>query len=55
MWGEGKSYMALKRFEKDVYRQGHIDYNEVAIPYNDNRITMEIPYQEIQDNPNITQ
>jgi len=55
MWGEGKSYLALKRFEKDVYRQGHIDYNETAIPYNDDRLTLEIPYQEIQDNPNITQ
>jgi len=55
MWGEGKSYLALKRFEEDVYRQGHIDYNEVSIPYNDDRLTMEIPYQEIQDNPNISQ
>jgi starch-binding outer membrane protein, SusD/RagB family len=55
MWGEGKSYLALKRFKANVFRQGHIDFNEVEIPYNDNRLTLEIPYQEVQDNPNISQ
>lgn len=54
MWGEGKSYLALKRFKAEVYREGHIDFNEVAIPYDDDRLTFEIPYQEIQDNPHIS-
>lgn len=52
MWGEGKSYLALKRFKGNVLREGHIDYNGVSIPYNDDRLTLEIPYQEVQDNPN---
>lgn len=53
MWGEGKSYMAMKRFEKTIVREGHIDFDGVPIPYNDDRLTLEIPYQEVQDNPNI--
>ena len=55
MWGEGKSYLALKRFKANVYRVGHIDFNEVSIPYNDDRLTFEIPSQEVQDNPFINQ
>ncbi|PKQ65636.1 hypothetical protein BZG02_01125 [Labilibaculum filiforme] len=52
MWGEGKSYLAMKRNKATIVREGHIEYNE-AIPYNDDRLTLDIPYQEIQDNPNI--
>lgn len=52
MWGEGKSYYAMKRRKKTITREGHIEYNE-EIPYNDDRLTFDIPYQEIQDNPNI--
>ena len=55
MWGEGKSYLAMKRFQATVVREGHIDYDGVAIPYNDTRLTFEIPYQEIQDNVNISE
>jgi hypothetical protein len=55
MWGEGKSYLAMKRFEATIVREGHIDYDGVAIPYNDTRLTFEIPYQEIQDNINISE
>ena len=55
MWGEGKAYLALKRFEETVVREGHIDYNDVPIPYNDTRLTFEIPYQEIQDNVNLSE
>lgn len=54
MWGEGKSYWALKRFKASVLREGHIDLNGVSIPYNDDRLTLEIPYQEVQDNPFIS-
>ncbi len=55
MWGEGKTYLALKRFKETVVRQGHQDYNGIPIDYNDTRLTFEIPYQEIQDNVNITE
>ena len=53
MWGEGKSYLAMKRNKATITRQGHIDLNDVPIPYNDDRLTFKIPYQEYQDNPNI--
>ena len=53
MWGEGKTYLAMKRMGRTITRQGHIDYN-ISIPYNDTRLTFEIPYAEIQDNPNLT-
>ncbi|MDA3878791.1 MAG: RagB/SusD family nutrient uptake outer membrane protein [Prolixibacteraceae bacterium] len=52
MWGEGKSYLAMKRNKATITREGHIDLN-ISIPYNDDRLTYDIPYQEIQDNPNI--
>ncbi|WP_346858413.1 RagB/SusD family nutrient uptake outer membrane protein [uncultured Draconibacterium sp.] len=54
MWGEGKSYLAMKRNHATVVREGHIDHDGVAIPSNDDRLTFDIPYQEIQDNPNIS-
>lgn len=55
MWGEGKSYFAMKRNKATIVRQGHIDFDGLEIPYNDDRLTFDIPQQEIQDNPNITQ
>ncbi len=54
MWGEGKSYLAMKRNKATIVREGHIDYDGVPIPYNDERLTFEIPKQEIQDNPFIS-
>jgi hypothetical protein len=53
MWGEGKSYFAMKRNKATITREGHIDLN-ISIPYNDDRLTFDIPYKEIQDNPNIS-
>lgn len=55
MWGEGKSYFAMKRNKATIVRQGHIDFDGVEIPYNDDRLTFDIPQQEIQDNPHISQ
>lgn len=52
MWGEGKSYLAMKRNKATITRNGHIDLN-ISIPYNDERLSLKIPYQEYQDNPNI--
>lgn len=55
LWGEGKSYLALKRNKATVMRgSNHLSFVGVPIPYNDERLTFEIPEREIQDNPHIT-
>ncbi len=54
MWGEGKSYFAMKRNKATIVREGHQDFNGVEIKYNEDRLTFDIPYQEIQDNPFIS-
>lgn len=54
LWGEGKSYLALKRNEETVVRgANHLSFVGEPIPYNDERLTFEIPEQEIQANPAI--
>lgn len=52
MWGEGKSYLAMMRNRATITREGHIEYNE-SFEYNDDKLSLDIPYAEIQDNPNI--
>jgi hypothetical protein len=55
LWGEGKSYFALKRNKGTVVRgSNHLNFVGDAIPYNDERLTFEIPQDEIQNNPFIT-
>lgn len=52
LWGEGKSYLAMKRNKATVTRgANHLSFVGVAIPYNDERLTFEIPQEEITDNP----
>jgi hypothetical protein len=52
LWGEGKSYLALKRFKETVVRgDNHLSFVGVPIPYNDDRLTFEIPESELQNNP----
>ena len=52
LWGEGKSYLAMKRNKATITRgPNHLSFVGVAIPYDDDRLTFEIPEQEIQDNP----
>lgn len=54
-WGEGKSYLAMKRNQATVVRgSNHLSFVGVAIPYNDERLTFEIPESEIQANPFIS-
>ncbi|MGB3773700.1 MAG: RagB/SusD family nutrient uptake outer membrane protein, partial [Leeuwenhoekiella sp.] len=54
-WGEGKSYLAMKRNEATTVRgSNHLSFIGEPIPYNDERMTFEIPQQEIQDNNLIT-
>ncbi len=54
LFGEGKSYLALKRNHKSLQRgSNHLYDAGIVIPYNDPRITLEIPQAEIQNNPNL--
>jgi len=55
LWGEGKSYLAMKRDHATIVRgSNHLSYVGVDIPYNDPRLTFEIPQSEIQNNPYIS-
>lgn len=52
LWGEGKSYLAMKRNQATITRgSNHLTFVGVPIPYNDERLTFEIPELEIQNNP----
>ena len=52
LWGEGKSYLAMKRNKATVTRGGnHLSNVGVAIPYDDTRLSFLIPQSEIQNNP----
>ncbi|WP_297092492.1 RagB/SusD family nutrient uptake outer membrane protein [uncultured Draconibacterium sp.] len=54
LWGEGKSYLAMKRNKATIVRgSNHLSLVGEPIPYNDPRLTFEIPQNEIQNNPNI--
>ncbi|CAM1345599.1 RagB/SusD family nutrient uptake outer membrane protein [Tenacibaculum amylolyticum] len=51
-WGEGKSFLALKRNKATLVRgANHIYLAGESIPYNDDRLVFEIPQSEIQNNP----
>lgn len=52
LWGEGKSFLAMKRNKATVTRgANHLSFVGVPIPYNDERMQFEIPQDEIQNNP----
>ncbi|WP_297093705.1 RagB/SusD family nutrient uptake outer membrane protein [uncultured Draconibacterium sp.] len=52
LWGEGKSYLAMKRNKATTVRgSNHLSLQGESIPYNDPRLTFEIPIEEIQNNP----
>ena len=52
LWGEGKSYLALKRRKGTVVLpSNHLDFPGRQIPHNSNLITLEIPEAEILYNP----
>ena len=51
MWGEGKSYFAMKRYKKTVTRgSNHVVYPGDSKPYNHSRMIYEIPQSEISNN-----
>ncbi len=52
LWGEGKSYLAMKRNKATTVRgSNHLSFVGVPIPYDDDRMDFEIPELEIQNNP----
>ncbi|MCH4551532.1 RagB/SusD family nutrient uptake outer membrane protein [Aestuariibaculum lutulentum] len=55
LWGEGKSYLSMKR-NKETRTRGtnHLSFVGVPISYDDERMTFEIPESEIQNNPFIS-
>lgn len=55
LWGEGKSYLAMKRNDATIVRgPNHLSFVGVPIEYDDERLTFEIPESEIQFNPFIS-
>lgn len=55
LFGEGKSYLAMKRNKATITRgTNHLSNVGIPIPYNDDRLTFEIPQSEIQNNPFIS-
>lgn len=54
LWGEGKSYLAMKRLKKSVVRgSNHLFEAGATIPYNDAKLTFVIPQAEVLNNPNL--
>lgn len=54
-WGEGKTYLALKRNKRSATRgSNHLSFVGETIQHNDERMTFEIPESEIQNNPFIS-
>lgn len=54
--GEGKSYLALKRFKKDaIFGSNRYDKTnaDIVVPYNDERMYFKIPDNEEVNNPNL--
>lgn len=51
-WGEGKSYLAMKRNKATVTRgSNHLYYAGQSFQYNDDKLTLDIPQSEITNNP----
>ena len=54
LWGEGKTYLAVKRLERTItLPENHLSLPGETIPYNADELSFEIPQSEIQNNPNI--
>ena len=56
LWGEGKSYLAMKRNKATVTRgSNHFYLAGQSFSYDDDKLTFEIPQSEVQNNPNISE
>ena len=54
LWGEGKSYLSMKRNKQTMTRgTNHVFHSGLSIPHTDERLTYEIPQAEVQNNPYI--
>jgi hypothetical protein len=54
LWGEGKSYLAMKRNKATVTRgSNHLYFSGQSFKYNSDQMTFPIPQVEIQNNPQI--
>ena len=54
LWGEGKSYLAMKRLKATITRgANHLSFPGESFEYNDPRLSFKIPQSEVQNNPNI--
>jgi hypothetical protein len=55
LWGEGKSYLSMKRNNSTITRgSNHVFHAGESISSSDERLTFEIPRAEIQNNPFIS-
>jgi hypothetical protein len=55
LWGEGKTYFAMKRNEATVTRgSNHVFRAGETFVYNQDEMTFQIPQSEINNNPSIT-
>jgi starch-binding outer membrane protein, SusD/RagB family len=53
-WGEGKSYLAMKRNKATTTRgSNHLSFEGQSFTYNDPRLTFSIPQAEVLNNPNL--
>lgn len=51
-WGEGKSYLAMKRNKATITRgDNHLYFAGQSFQYNDDKLTLDIPQQEVTNNP----
>lgn len=51
-WGEGKSYLAMKRNKATITRgSNHIYFAGQSFPYDDAKLTFSIPQAEVLNNP----
>lgn len=54
LWGEGKSYLAMKRNKATITRgANHLFFDGQSFAYNDPQLTFVIPQAEVLNNPNL--
>jgi len=54
LWGEGKSYLAMKRNKATITRgSNHLSDAGNSFQYNDDKLTFQIPQAEVLNNPNL--
>lgn len=56
LWGEGKSYLAMKRLKKTITRgSNHLFFAGKSFKYDAPELTFDIPQSEVLNNPVLTQ